>query len=197
MFKWYGLAGILLIIFVEMNFFLHVEPLIYLSFPLAWIGYILVVDAVVYKIRRHSLISNRFQQFLGMFIISTVFWWIFEFLNIPVQNWLYIGGEHLGVYIHLFTFISFGTVLPALFETVELIKSVHLFKDVKQRKRKISKNTLHFIMIVGMLCFIAPILLPLYTYPLIWASIFLILDPINYIHRQPSVIGHIKEGRRQ
>ena len=45
---------------------------------------------------------------------------------------------------------------------------------------------------LGIISFFLPIFFPKFTFPLIWLSFFLILDPINYINNQPSIMGHIK-----
>src|SRR3989304_10522529 len=113
MVKKYGLLGIFLVIFAEINFFLRIDPYIYYGFMLAWFGYILTVDALVYKIKGNSLISKNFRQFLLMFVLSAIFWWIFEFINIPLQNWRYTGLEYFGDWSLLIKTVSFATVLPA------------------------------------------------------------------------------------
>ncbi len=186
----------MLIIFVEMNFFLEIQPFASWYFPLVWLGYILVIDAMVYKLRGNSLISNRLPQILGMAVISMLAWWIFEFVNIPLKNWSYSGGETFSIWMNLMGSVSFATVLPALFETFELIRSVHLFDGKKlARKHKITKNFLHLVVGLGIAFFAAPILLPKFAFPLVWLSFFFILDPINYLHKQPSIIGHLKDGK--
>jgi hypothetical protein len=206
MFKWHGILGIFIIIFVEINFLLKIEPFASWYFPLVWLGYILVVDALVYKIRGNSLISNRFPMFLGMVILSALFWWVFEFANLTISNWGYEGLEKIGDIAKgaasptalrtFFGTIAFATVLPAFFETVELIRSIHLFDKVKLKKKyKISKTFLHIMIILGIISLILPIVLPRYAFPLVWLSFFLLLDPINYMHKQPSIIGHLKDRR--
>tara|TARA_Y100000310_G_scaffold341899_1_gene442774 strand:+ start:959 stop:1792 length:834 start_codon:yes stop_codon:yes gene_type:complete len=198
MFKKYGLLGILIIVLVELNFFFKVEPFASWYFPIIWFGYILVLDALVYKLKGSSLISNKPYVILGMFVMSSLFWFVFEIINLFIGNWSYSGLDGLGgaSFVDLFGLLSFGTVLPAFFETVELIKSVHLF-DKKKLKRsfKISKGFLHGMMFIGVLCFVAPLVLPAFTFPLVWLSFFFILDPINYLHKQPSVVGHLKDKR--
>ena len=196
MFRKYGFIGILLILFVEINFILKIQPFANWYFPIIWFGYILVIDALVYKLRKNSLISDRFLQFLGMVIISMLLWWIFEFINIPLKNWSYIGLDGLGKWSNLFGSISFATVLPALFETVELIRSIHLFDSKKlKKKHKITKTFTHTMLILGIISFLSPMFLPKFTFPLVWLSFFLILDPINYLHKQPSIIGHLKNRK--
>lgn len=196
MFKKYGLLGILLIVLVEINFFLKIQPFANWYFPIVWFGYILIIDAAVYKLRGNSLISNRFPQFLGLVVISMLFWWIFEFVNIPIKNWSYSGLEGLSAGKDLFGYLSFATVLPALFETSELIRAIHLFDNMKlARKHKITKRFLHLMIALGIVFFMAPIFLPKFAFPLVWLSFFLILDPINYLHKQPSIIGHLKDRK--
>ncbi len=48
---------------------------------------------------------------------------------------------------------------------------------------------------IGIICFLTPFFLPAYTYPLVWLSFFFVLDPINYLHQQPSIIQHLKDKR--
>lgn len=196
MFKKYGLLGILLIVFVELNFFLKIQPFANWYFPIVWFGYILTIDAAIYKLRGNSLISNRPSQFAGLVVISMLFWWIFEFVNIPLKNWSYSGLEGLGGLSNIFGSLSFATVLPALFETFELIRTIRLFdKEKLARKHKITKRFLHFMMILGIVSFTVPMILPKFAFPLVWLSFFLILDPINYLHKQPSIIGHLKDRK--
>ncbi len=194
MFKKYGILGIILILFVETNFFLKIEPFASWYFPIIWFGYILLIDAIIYKLKGNSLISNRIYQFLGMIIISMLFWWVFEFINLSLTNWNYMGLGNLGKAKNLFGSLSFSTVLPALFETVELYRTLNLFKNIKLKKSyNISKTFIYIMISLGIFSFIFPVLLPKFAFPLIWLSFFLILDPINFLHKQPSIIGHLKD----
>src|SRR3989344_5695328 len=172
MFKWYGLTGILIIILVEINFFLRIQPLASWYFPIIWLGYILVIDAVNKKISGKSLISDNRNKFFGILIISALFWWVFEFTNLSVRNWNYINLIN------------------------ELIRNIHLFDKLRlKRKHNITKKFLHTMMIIGAACLILPVLFPQFAFPLIWLSFYFILDPINYIHKQPSIIKHLKDKK--
>ena len=198
MFKWYGFLGIILIILVELSFFIPITSIARIYFPLAWFSYILIIDAIIYKIRGSSLISNRFGIFLGMVVISSLFWDLFEFLNYAVKNWSYIGGDFWlsESARRVYHMISFSTVLPAIFETFELLRSLHLFDKIKLRKKhKISKHFLLAIIYIGILMLPLTFLLPNFTYPLVWLAFFFILDPINYLHKQPSIMQHLKDRK--
>ncbi|MBI2042782.1 hypothetical protein HYT25_00125 [Candidatus Pacearchaeota archaeon] len=195
MFRKYGFVGIILIVLIEMNFFLKIQPFANWYFPIIWLGYILVVDAMVYQLRKNSILSNNPLQLIGMFILSAFFWYAFELLNLGVNNWTYIGTEGI-LNKNLFTFLSFSTILPAFFETVELLRSIHLFDKQKlKRKYKITKRFLYIMFFFGIASFFLPLIFPKFAFPLIWLSFFLILDPINYLYKQPSIIGHLKDRK--
>ena len=198
MIRLYGVIGIILIILVEINFFLKIEPFASWYFPIVWIGYILVIDAMVYKIKKKSLLMNKPKYFIGLFILSAFFWYMFELINIFINNWNYVGVENFsseGVK-NIFKYISFATVLPAFFETAELILSIHIFDKIKfKKKHTIKKSFLYSMFVIGILCFFLPIFLPKFTFPLVWLSFFFILDPINYMNKQPSIIQHLKDRK--
>jgi hypothetical protein len=195
MFKTYGFIGVLLIVLVELNYFFKIEPFASWYFPIVWLGYILTLDALIYKIRKNSLLSNRPWKLLGMAIISALFWWIFEFMNMNVTNWIYSDLPQTTI-MNFYGSIAFATVLPAFFETIELIRTLHLFDHKKlKKKHNITKKFLHSMMGIGVITFLLPLILPTYFYPLVWVTFFFLLDPINYLHKQPSIIQHLKDKK--
>ncbi|MCH7567864.1 MAG: hypothetical protein IIA87_00410 [Nanoarchaeota archaeon] len=189
----YGIIGLLLIIFSEVNFFLKIQPFEKFYFPIIWLGYILFIDSLAYKIKGKSLIKNNLPMLIGMFIISAPFWKIFEYVNLRVNNWHYIGTEFFGPYGDLFAFISFATVIPAFFVTLKLF-NINFKKATP--KDKITKNTFLIFIILGTLMFILPLIWPKYFFPLIWIFMFFILDPINYANKQPSIIYMLKTRQK-
>jgi len=206
MFKKYGVLGIILILLTQLNFFFKIQPLANWYFPLIWFGYILTIDAIIYKVKKHSLISNRFHDFVNLVLISALFWWIFEFINAIVGNWSYTSTETNRSLQHLFTNInleialratlSFATVLPAIVETTHLFRLAHFFdKKMLKHHHKITKKLLYGMFLLGIISLILPFLFPTYAFPLVWVSLFFLLDPINYLHKQPSIIAHVKDGK--
>jgi len=197
--KFYGIIGLVLIILIEINFFLKIQPFANWYFPIIWLGYILLIDSIVFKIKKSSLISNRRFTLFGMAVISALFWFIFEFTNLKLGNWSYSGLEGFGsgtVLVNLFGLLSFSTVLPALFETTELIRSIKLFEKLKlKRKYSITKKGLYSMITLGLIFLFLPLLFPNFLFPLIWFSFFLLLDPINYMRKNPSIISHLESKK--
>ena len=192
--KWYGILGIVMILFTEINFVLKLQPFAKFYFPIVWFGYILVMDSLVYKINKKSLLTANKKRFLLLLILSAIFWWVFEFINLFTNNWDYTSSLKLSS--SLWATISFATVLPAFFETSELLISMHIFDKVKLHKQhKIKKSLLFGMLFIGIIALILPLLSPKIFFPFVWLSLFFLLDPINYMNRQPSVIQHLKDKK--
>ncbi len=198
MFRWYGAVGLFMVLFAQVNFLFRLQPFAQWYFPIIWFGFIFLVDALVYHLNRESLLMNRRKAFLVMLGLSAVVWWLFEAIGWLLGNWHYSGMEGFGGWAEKMAFatISFATVIPAVFEVSMLLKTVHLFDRWKLKERHdINKELLYGMMFVGVLTFIGPVAFPQLFYPLIWISFFLILDPINYMNRRPSIISHLKDRR--
>ncbi len=200
MFKWYGFLGSILVLFAELNFFLRIQPFANWYFPIIWFGYILLVDAAVYKIKGKSMICGNLKKFVLIVSISALIWVLFEMFNLFIENWVYVGVGGFGSEFTkmLFGLLSFATVLPGVFETAELLGSFKLFHKVKLKEsHKITHKFLYIMIGLGFVSLIAPILWPKYTFALVWVNLFFILDPINYLHNQPSIIKHLKDRKLQ
>src|SRR3989344_8045169 len=116
--RWHGILGIVMILFSEINFILKLEPFASYYFPIVWFGYIFLIDALVFKINKKSLLTKNKNKFVILLFLSAIFWWAFELLNLRVGNWSYLGGIEKSFIIDIiFRTVSFSTVLPAVFET--------------------------------------------------------------------------------
>ncbi|MBU0530286.1 MAG: hypothetical protein KKC05_01305, partial [Nanoarchaeota archaeon] len=194
----YGIVGLLMLAFAQFNFIFHIQPFSQWYFPIIWFGYIFFIDALVYKLRGKSLIYNRPKTFIFMLLLSAAVWWMFEGIGWMIGNWYYTGIAGFGgkAASYIFATISFATVIPAVFETFYLLRAIHLFDHVElKRKHMITKRFLRLLTLLGLVFLILPLVAPLYFYPLIWLAFFLLIDPYNYIHKRPSVIGHLKDRK--
>jgi len=188
-FPFYGWIGLLLIgIFWFLNWNLQGLRTHWGFFPL-WLGYCLVVDALVYLRTNTSLIHRSVKNYFLLFLISIPSWWLFEAINLRTQNWEYLGREFFtDLEFALLSSISFSTVMPAVFGTSELAHSYFLRKEKNLSPiTKISKLPF-FLFISGCLFLSLVILWPAYFFPLVWISIYLILDPLCFWVKQPSLL---------
>ena len=175
---------------------LHVGPIGEFAFFPLWLGYILVVDALVFRRRGSSLLSRNPIAFCGMFLASVPLWWAFEGINHITQNWYYLGDEEYSTlqYVVVASW-SFSIVIPAVFETAELVGSFGTLARFSQGPvLPVSNHLLAVSMALGFLSFVALAVWPHYAYAGTWICLLLVLDPINYLRGQPSIIVWLHRG---
>jgi len=118
---WVGL--ILVAVCWPLNWTLPGVRTAYLFFPL-WLGYVLVVDALVQLRTGSSTWVRSRKDFVLLFFISAPVWWLFELINLRTGNWEYVGRELFSpLQFNLLCTISFSVVVPAVFETAEVMRS--------------------------------------------------------------------------
>jgi len=84
----------------------------------------LAVDFAVWKLRGNSLLRDRPREFLLLSIWSVPVWMLFELVNLRIQNWYYVMAPWSFSGGLIFLMLAFGTVLPGVFETMELMVGV-------------------------------------------------------------------------
>ncbi len=195
-FRFYGYVGIFLIALAEAFILLKLNPLKIWVTPLCWTGYVLLVDALVFRLKGNSLISDRTAEFLIMLPLSAGLWAIFEWFNLFIGNWHYVDLPE-NLWIRYTGYIwSFSTIMPAIFETADLISALGL--SVSSAGIKVRKPLLFPIIACGA----AFLLLPLissqraasYMAVLVWTGFIFLLDPINYLLGGESILGDWERG---
>jgi hypothetical protein len=166
-----------------------------LFFPL-WLGYALAVDALVLRWRGTSLLTRSPRDFALLFAYSAPAWWLFEALNWRTQNWEYLGAERFGGLTYfLLTTLSFSTVMPAVFETAELVRSAGWMRRLSNGPRlKPTRPLLLAMLGVGFAMAALSMSLPGYFYPFLWGSAFFLAEPVNAWLGRPSLLGYLGRG---
>jgi len=195
-FKLYGLIGLIIIITAEILLLLKVKPVMIFFTPLVWTGYILFVDNLILKLRGESLIYNRRKEFFLMLPISVALWLVFEFYNLFLDNWHYTNLPEK-TWIRLFGYTwSFATIWPAILETAELFRVLHIFDKIKIGERSISPKILRTSIGLGVILLVIPIAFPsTYLAVLVWLGFIFLLGPINYFFRTNSLFRDLEKGR--
>jgi len=187
--KWYGYLGLVLIIFIQLNMLFKIEPFASWYIPIVWYGYILFIDALVFKLKGKSLISSGLNKFLLVIMISIPIWSVYEFYNFIVQNWVYINYSLI---VHL---VDFTIILPALLESRDLFMAKDWFKKTKIKRFKASKKQLSLFIFGGVFFLIIPWILPVFFFWGMWLAMFLLFDPVNYLLGNDSFIKDFTKGR--
>jgi hypothetical protein len=170
--------------------------------PVMWTGYILLVDAIVFALRGHSLISKSPGDFVLLLWLSVLCWLAFEVYNFKLQNWYYVNVPANMLERNLGYLWSFATIFPGLFESADLLEVLGAFKrqDAKPKHRW-GSFSLSLSILAGLAAVIIPPMLPhtlaRFTFGFIWLGFFFLLDPINYRLGAPSLLRDWEEGNRR
>lgn len=192
----HGLIGLVLVaVFWILNWTLPGMRTHVLFFPL-WLGYILTVDAIVLRRRGSSLLTRSPAGFVLLFLASAPAWWLFELLNWRTGNWQYSGrGQFSGVEYFLLATVSFSTVVPAVFETAELVRSFDWMRRLYNGPRLGFLRSVYRVMpLVGFAMLGLALIWPDYFYPLVWGWVFFIIEPINARRGRRSLIAYVGRG---
>lgn len=166
------------------------------SFLLLWIGYNLVVDALNWTRTGTSLLTRNRAAYAGLFVLSIPGWWLFEFLNLYVQNWHYVLNRPMGDFEYAVrTSIDFSVVIPAVFSTAEGWSSSRLLAGSSRWKGlAVTRKRLAVYILLGIGMLVAVIALPRYCFPLVWACLFFVFDSLNGMMGAPSLLGFLERG---
>ncbi len=169
------------------------------TFTIPWIGYIILINGIIYKRTGRSLITHQPLYLAGLFLFSAVFWWYFEFLNQFVQNWYYVNVEALGrMEFFLYATLPFATVLPAVISTFRLLKTfpglsrgLDHFMSVPVNRPK-TAAIIWSLVAAGALSF-TPLLYD-YLFPVLWLSPLVIIASAMIIADVPTFLRNITKG---
>src|SRR4030043_2401690 len=190
----HGILGIIVLVVSWILHFQKVEPFYSWFYSFAWWSYILAIDGVIFYRKGNSLILSRTKEFFLMIPWSIFIWLIFEAANLSLKNWYYINLPCSMLERWLGYAIAYGTVLPGMFETTELLETLGLLKNSRIKKTAISKGGHSVLILLGALCLASSLLIPEYFFPLIWVGFTFFLEPFNYRFGGKSLLRNLGEG---
>jgi hypothetical protein len=189
-----GIFGLLLILTGEVLSFFPVLPWAQHVFPIFWYGYILVLDSLNYQLRGTSLLFGRRREFLLMLLISAAYWYVFEWYNLAIENWVYLNTP-TEIWIEItMKIVSFATVIPAIYETADLLAVILPTGKGLQVRPLIPSNWHGISLTLGFLLSILPLLLPKFFFWSVWLGLFFLIDPINDRLRRSSILSDWHSG---
>jgi hypothetical protein len=164
-------------------------------FPL-WLGYCLVVDGFVFRRTGTSLLTRSLTKYVGLFLLSAPFWWIFEALNARTQNWIYDGAAQFSAAQYAFwTTLSFTTVLPAVFGSAELFASFDFVKRIKSGPViGTGTRTVLAFFLTGWVMLALMLIWPKTFFLFIWISLYFIFEPLNIWLGNRSLADWTRQG---
>src|SRR5437588_9271049 len=148
-FALHGYAGIIVIILAEGLLFGGNQLVGHWFTPIIWTGYILFVDALVYKFSGRSLLMTDRLEFVIIAVVSIGGWWLFEFYNEPrfwksdLELWWHYHNLEPNLFLRRVGFAwAFATISPAMFETAELFSATLFKRHVPRARIEFSRTAL-------------------------------------------------------
>jgi hypothetical protein len=192
-----ALIGLLMMIGSEGATLARLEPFYSWNTPIAWTGFILFADSVVWRARGRSWIRSSPVEFIFLALLSIPLWLVFEFYNLSIDNWNYTGLPE-NFWLRQFGYAwSFATIWPAIFEAADLIDvwrnpAAHAFPA--SRPAAIAPTALILVSVsAGLAMLLWPLVWPSrYLAAPVWLGFILLLDPINAAMGEESLLGDFR-----
>jgi hypothetical protein len=166
--------------------------------PIAWTGYLLLIDAAVWSLRGESRLGKTPAHFFSLAFWSVPLWLIFEAYNLRLENWAYVGLPDSVFVRCLGSVWSFATIWPAILGTADFLEALGLFRPHAARRLKLSRSTHLGIVLVGLAFVTVPVLVPVsagrYLFGAVWVGFILLLDPLNYYAKGRSLLRDLENG---
>lgn len=196
----YAWFGLLVMLVSEAGMLAQVEPFWSWHTPIAWTGYILLIDGLIWRRRSESPLMNGRAEMVFLAVASVPLWVIFEEYNkYTLHNWHYINLPPVMLVRDIGYVWAFATIWPAIFETAELVGALRDRRAPPSRRanpRRIRLGTAGWLSVAaGAAMLVAPILHPSpWLAGPVWLGFIFLLDPINARSGAESLRGDLASG---
>lgn len=157
-------------------------------FSLAWWSFILIMDSLNYRMKKVSLLSESFLNFLFTAYISVFVWLVFEMFNLRLRNWSYQGLPESLPLRWLGYFVAFATVIPAMMEIALFMENVIGKKKLALFRFRVSPLLLRMFFVFGFVSIFLLIAWPRIFFPFAWLCFIFLLEPVNIWLGNPSIL---------
>ena len=167
----------------------HVEPFSTFFYLFAWYGLIFTFDRAIAHREGRSLIVRCGPRFVHLLFWSAVTWFLFEVINLRLENWYYIFVPDSAWLRYTNTLLAFCTVFPGMFWIDHYLGLRGVFSNIRGNTRTCSPRTRGIMVLAGVACFALPLIWPTWFFPLVWLSLIFLIAPLQY-NRDPDSILH-------
>jgi hypothetical protein len=191
-------VGLAVMIVSEAATLAQIEPFWSWNTPIAWTGFILFADGIVWRTRGSSWLHSSPREFTFLALVSIPLWLVFEFYNLFIENWYYTGlPENFALRQFGYAW-SFATIWPAIFLGAELIgvwrRSPPAPPALPAPPGLPAPPAL--LVVAGLVMLLWPLVWPSpYLAAPVWLGFIFLLDPINERRGSESLLRDWRLGR--
>lgn len=162
--------------------------------PLVWWGYIVAVDGGVRRVRGRSILVDSPAELRAVTVLSAPLWLVFEYYNLFLDNWHYVGLPEDPRVRYLGYAVAFATILPGLLETADLVSAILGWRGPDPVRRPLDRRGRVWV-VAGVAMLVLPLLYPSrYVFAPVWLGFIFLLDPLNAARGRPSFLADAERG---
>jgi hypothetical protein len=199
LYAWIGL-GVMAI--SEAAMLARIEPFWSWHTPIAWTGYILFIDGLVWRRRGSSLVRDNRAEALFIALVGIPLWIVFELYNkYTLHNWYYVGLPEVLLVRYAGYAWAFATITLGLLETAELVGSLRDRRAPAHRRAPPHRVPLGATGTISVLAGAAMLAIPI-VHPStwlaapVWLGFIFLLDPLNAAVGAESIRGDLVKRDR-
>jgi hypothetical protein len=165
------------------------------AFTPLWLGYVLVMNALVHRRTGHALLTDRPLWFAALFPVSAAFWWLFEYLNQFVRNWHYLGIKSSGDWDYFLQgTLPFSTVLPAIASTWLWLRTFPRLEGMRLPAVRLHPAAAWLAIAAGVLGLAAIGPWPQAFFPMLWLGPLLLLCGLQQLLTGTNLLAPLASG---
>ena len=198
---WWGRVGLILFLLswvLAWTRFPWFERFQTCTFEPLWGSYILVVNGFTHKRTGGCMLTKAPAYLLSLFVVSTFFWWFFEYLNRFVSNWHYYQGSGELTALNVYASVAFSTVLPGVISTCDLLGTFPRIRAGMDRFIQIDigcQTTVAWLVLLFSSAGLAGIgVWPDLLFPFLWVSPLLLIISVQKIAGYATILSPLKTG---
>jgi hypothetical protein len=205
-----ALVGLAVMIGSQAATLARIEPFWSWNTPIAWSGFLLFADGIVWRARGSSWMRSNRREFCLLAALSVPLWLVFEGFNLVIRNWYYVGlPENFALRMFGYAW-AYATITPAIFEGAELMAVVRerrfrprppapAHPPAPARPARPGSPTPSAVpVLLGAAMLISPFLVPPTIAPYmaapVWLGFIFLLDPVNAALGAESILGDSRRG---
>jgi hypothetical protein len=165
------------------------------AFTPLWLGFIFIMNALVYRSSGQSLLTHRTGWLAALFPVSAAFWWLFEYLNQFVRNWHYIGIEASSDWDYFVQgTLPFSSVLPAIASTWMWLRQFPRLEALRLPAVSLSRGFAWVAIAAGALGLGAVGPWPEAAFPMLWLGPLLLLLGLQQLLSGENLLAPLARG---
>jgi predicted flap endonuclease-1-like 5' DNA nuclease len=160
----------------------------------AWYPTLVILDQVVAMLGGGSLLA-RPRELVAMLWRSAVIWFVFEAINLRLEDWYYVLLPAARLERWVGITVSLATVVPAVLLPERVLDRLGVWHELRARPIPLRPKEVRVAWWLGWAILGLVLALPRYLYPLTWGAGWLIAEPLLYQHQpERSLFRDIARG---